>query len=104
MQCDANIIYQNLLKNLKRINASMRDLEMVNLPDLLKEHDKLIGQIKEHGLSNEPELKDLLNKNLNQVQNVISETEKVQLSIAKQLKTIGNKQKLDSVYTKKKYD
>ncbi len=77
---------------------------MVNLPDLLKEHDILIEQIKELDLTNEPELKDLLNKNLNQVQNVISETEKVQLSIAKQLKTIGNKQKLDSVYSEKKYD
>lgn len=102
MQSNADIMYQNLLKNLKRINASMRDLEMTSLPDLLDEHDKIMAGIKDIGIIKDQNLRDLIDKNINQVQNVIFETEKVQAGIANQLKTIGNKQKLNSAYSENK--
>ena len=102
MQCDTDIVYQNLLKNLKRINASMRDLELANLPSLLDEHDSIMNSIKEIGIIKDQKLKDLIDKNINQVQNVIFETEKVQMGIANQLKTIGNKKKINSAYSENK--
>lgn len=95
-------LHENLLRQLRQVTSRVKDAlgnnELDGLPEMIKTHQEIMGQLERAGDCREPALFDLLTETNSEVQTVIRNIAARRTEAHDQMKTLANKKKLARAY------
>lgn len=94
------MLYKSLLNITARVKTALGENDTETLVRLAKEHRNVIDELKQTGLSQDPQLLDLVKETSDKVREVIVAIRQKRDETGKQLNTVGNRKKLARAYGK----
>ncbi len=98
MQFNHEMLYKSLHNITMKIKIALGDDDIETLVRLGEEHENIMNDLKQAGLSDDPEIFDLIKEVKDEVDELVAKIERMRNETGRELKKIGNGKKLTAAY------